>query len=620
MEGDENTPTVIIKSALEYRWGDSPHDESGFPEWIGDTAGHWDEFFLPGEPPERGAQSNLWVRFKLPDGRWNTPSLMTRGVHQVFEVYMEGKRIYRFGEFDSSGKGVFPGYRWHHIIPLPQGFAGKYVYFRIYSEFQNIGFSSLTLGDESAHILSIVRRDIAKFITGIVIAITGFLVFLFFLVRRRKYIGDELLNERIFLYFSVFTISMGIAITADTAVKELLINAPLVWIHVRLWGMILFALGIIGFILNIEEIRYKLLMRILQVIFIVYSLGALFLVATGIIPIMSIILPYNIILLVSIPVILFCIAASSVRGNIDAGILVGGFVFLIAVGIRDALIDMGILPRMEFSHHWGTLVFIIALGIILIRRFIQTYDRYHDYRVNLELARNIQRSNLPEKTPVLEGLRIAARYIPMQRVGGDFYGFHVIDGRRLGVMLADVSGHGVPAAMISSMIRLGFDMAGDSAREPAKLLCSLNGMLINKIESNFITASYCLIDLESMSLFAANAGHPALFLWKNKVEILREIRPKGKFLGWFDSAGIESETCDIDHGDRIVIYTDGITETANVKGEVFGEELLEVFIRERRALPADRFLSELIDHVRDWSGKSLEGFDDDLTVIVIDIV
>ncbi|MBP7583530.1 MAG: SpoIIE family protein phosphatase [Spirochaetes bacterium] len=610
----------VAGDRLEYRWGDSPADGRGSFSWMTGDSAAWQQFTLPGEPPGRDARTNLWVRVKIPDCVYPTPALMTSGVHQAFEVYLDGRAIYRFGELDSSGKAAFPGYRWHHIIPLPGDCGGKFVYFRVYSKFLNIGFSSLALGNRTDLVVSIVQRDIHKFSLGVIIAITGIVALVFFLSRRKKFIGQVPVNEQIYLYFSIFTVAIGVAIAADTALKELIWDAPMAWIHVRMACMCLFGVGLAGFIIQIDEIRYRFLLRGLFFLYVAYTFAAFLLVAAGLIGVMSLILPYNLLILVSIPIMLFCIAATSFRGNRDATIFTTGFVILIAVGVRDALMDMGMLPRGEFIHHWGILVFIVSLGIILARRFSDTYTRFYEYQQNLELARNIQRSNLPRQVPGVERLRISAKYIPMQRVGGDFYGFHAVDSKRMGVLLTDVSGHGIPSAMISSMIRLSFDLAAEHAHDPSRLLEALNAMLIEKIEKNFITASYCYLDLEQMKLCSGNAGHPSLYIWNNDGGRLVEIRPRGMFLGRFTDIQCVTEETDIRPGDKIVIYTDGITEAMNRRGELFGEKSLEDFIRGWHGLPAEEFIARLLDHVRAWSGRSDDGFDDDLTIIVIDVL
>jgi hypothetical protein len=186
---------------------------------INDKAAHWKNFRLPGEPQGRKENTNLWVCVKLPKNGRESSALMTSGVHQVFQVFLEDKMIYRFGEFDSSGKGMFAGHKWHHIIDLPKDHEGKHVYFRIYSSFQHIGFSSLLIGEKSRLFIAIIKKDIPKLILGVFIAVVGVIALFYFVFGRKKKIGAEPIDKSIYFFFSIFSTFMGIAIVSDTAIK-----------------------------------------------------------------------------------------------------------------------------------------------------------------------------------------------------------------------------------------------------------------------------------------------------------------------------------------------------------------------------------------------------------------
>lgn len=619
LDGEEDADVFLPVYELEYVWGDKSFNEQAIQSAEKMTAPQWRSFRLPHQPPGRKGNTGLWVRMIPPKSDFKSPAMMISSIHQVFQVYSGDKLIYAFGDFDSTGKGIFAGHKWHHIIPLPKNYHEKPVYFRIYSIFQSIGFSSIVIGDKSELIISIVRRDIHKLILGVFIALVGLMALVYYLLGSRKKIDSEPIDKSIYLFFSIFTTFMGIAIVSDTAIKELILDAPMMWIHVRLVSMIGFGFGLIGFLIQIEELRYKVLLKGLLYVFIAYALISFLLISLKVITVMEIILPYNIILLGSIPIVFFCILTSSLRANVDAIIIGAGFSILILAGIRDAIMDMGLLPRSGFIHHWAVFIFIASLGVVLFRRFDETHNRYYEYQQSIELARNIQWSNLPVSLPAMERICIAAKYLPMQRIGGDFYGFHEIDSSRIGVLLTDVSGHGIPSAMVSSMIKLSFDLVEDRAHDPSALLCSLNKMLINNIEKNFITACYCFLDLSGMNLYVGNAGHPAIFLWKCCSNMLEAIRPRGMFLGRFPNIDFVTEKHPLEAGDKIIIYTDGITETMNKKGELFGEERLASFIEKWHHIPAEEFVERLLAHVQNWSERSGKGFDDDLTIIVIDL-
>src|SRR6202012_2102299 len=137
----------------------------------------------------------------------------------------------------------------------------------------------------------------------------------------------------------------------------------------------------------------------------------------------------------------------------------------------------------------------------------------------LETARQIQMSILPTEIPKLDGLDIAARYIPMTSVAGDFYDFIAVDEKHIGILVADVSGHGMPAALIASMLKIALSSQVDHATDPARVLLGLNKALCGKFEHHFVTAAYVFVDMEKGTLTYAGAGHPPLLLWGGSGEI-----------------------------------------------------------------------------------------------------
>src|SRR6201994_2411798 len=153
----------------------------------------------------------------------------------------------------------------------------------------------------------------------------------------------------------------------------------------------------------------------------------------------------------------------------------------------------------------------------------------------LETARQIQLSILPSAVPKMEGLDIAARYIPMTSVAGDFYDFIVVDEKHIGILVADVSGHGMPAALIASMLKIALSSQVGHAADPAKVLLGLNETLCGKFQHHFVTAAYVFIDMEGGTLTYAGAGHPPLLLWGGP-DGVRSVEENGLFLGKFSFA------------------------------------------------------------------------------------
>jgi sigma-B regulation protein RsbU (phosphoserine phosphatase) len=238
----------------------------------------------------------------------------------------------------------------------------------------------------------------------------------------------------------------------------------------------------------------------------------------------------------------------------------------------------------------------------------------------LEMARQIQLSILPSNTPKLPGLEIVARYIPMTSVAGDFYDFIALDEKRVGVLIADVSGHGLPAALIASMLQVALTAQFAHASDPGKVLSGLNQALCGKFQRNFVTAAYVFVDLENNSMTYAGAGHPPLLHWRSSSGSASEVYENGLVLGQFPEETYSAVNVPLAPGDRCVLYTDGVLETSNPAQEEFGIGRFMRLMGTSHGLGADQFIDALLDELSRWSGHPRgEGQQDDITVLVIDV-
>jgi phosphoserine phosphatase RsbU/P len=237
----------------------------------------------------------------------------------------------------------------------------------------------------------------------------------------------------------------------------------------------------------------------------------------------------------------------------------------------------------------------------------------------LETARQIQLSILPSTIPKIKGLDIAARYIPMTSVAGDFYDFIVVDESHIGILVADVSGHGMPAALIASMLKIALSSQTGNADDPAQVLFGLNQALCGKFEHHFVTAAYAFVDMQSLTLTYAGAGHPPLLL-SGRPEGLRSIEENGLFLGKFSFATYTSVKLPLMAGDRILLYTDGIPETTSPAGVEFGADALKHFLETEQSTSADHFADQLLEELSRWSARgAAEDLDDDITIVAIHV-
>jgi sigma-B regulation protein RsbU (phosphoserine phosphatase) len=238
----------------------------------------------------------------------------------------------------------------------------------------------------------------------------------------------------------------------------------------------------------------------------------------------------------------------------------------------------------------------------------------------LETARQIQLSILPHEIPKVRGLDIAARYIPMTSVAGDFYDFIAVDENHIGILVADVSGHGMPAALIASMLKIAFAAQAANAAHPEQVLSGLNLALCGKFQHHYVTAAYVYLDMEKRTLTYAGAGHPPLLLCGKSAACVKEVCENGLFLGKFDFATYSSVELPLTPGDRILLYTDGIPETENPAQVAFGDERFQQVLAEVRSSSADQFANHLLDELSRWSGLGpSDELNDDITMVAVHV-
>src|ERR1700751_5606601 len=237
----------------------------------------------------------------------------------------------------------------------------------------------------------------------------------------------------------------------------------------------------------------------------------------------------------------------------------------------------------------------------------------------LEMARQIQLSILPHSIPKLSGLEIAARFLPMTSVAGDFYDFIHIDGKHIGILIADVSGHGLPSALIASMLQVSLTGQAGHASKPSKVLAGQNRALCGKFTDNFVTAAYVYVDLEKSLMRYAGAGHPPVLQWRNSTGKTTKVLENGLVLGMFDVAIYEGLQFPLEPGERYILYTGGVPEAANPSEEQFGVERFMRFIENNKHLGADQFVQTFLTELSRWSGRTAEqGQQDDITLLVVD--
>lgn len=268
-------------------------------------------------------------------------------------------------------------------------------------------------------------------------------------------------------------------------------------------------------------------------------------------------------------------------------------------------------------------------SIETLRKTFQMESELNVFKNEMDLAKKIQQSMIPSKTPTVEGFDIVAWYKPMESIGGDFYDFQR-KGDYLGFIIADVSGHGVPAALIVSTFKTAFWFQEQMMPKPAfwfqehsfpkpeVLLSNMNKILKGKSGNEFVTACYGYIDIKRKILKVGNAGHSDLLVYRKKDTKIFNLNPEGAALCIFKNPEYESIEFQLEKGDRIFLYTDGVFEARNENEEEFGESRLSKMLMDNIELPALEFGNLILDTVINWS-RGKEQLEDDLAVIIIDV-
>ena len=287
--------------------------------------------------------------------------------------------------------------------------------------------------------------------------------------------------------------------------------------------------------------------------------------------------------------------------------------------LHDVMARLGWLPWTVLLGAVGNFVLAAAICYTLLHRALNNEKRLATIDAELNTARQIQHSLLPRKGPNIKAEMLSIRYIPMDAVGGDFYDFIPIDDHRFGIMVADVTGHGIPAALIATMVKTASASQAHAVADPARVLAGMNDALYDQTDDHFVTVSYAYLDLEALELRVANAGHPPPLMFSTTRQTSDEIDVNGIALGVLPHQSYETAKIPLAPGDRIVIYSDGVTEAEAPDGELFSAERLLSLLVEHSDTSTAEFADITLRQLRTWTQKPRLALDDDLTLLVIDV-
>lgn len=271
-----------------------------------------------------------------------------------------------------------------------------------------------------------------------------------------------------------------------------------------------------------------------------------------------------------------------------------------------------------YSNDDMEVLMLLASQVAIIIEKVMLHDQLIEKQrleTQLEVARQVQLELLPARDPELEGFDISAYNFPTEEVSGDYYDWVRIYDDQIGIVIADVSGKGVPAALLMAFLRASLRAATHIGYAPHISMSKVNYLLWESIERNqFVTAFYGILDATNRTIAYSNAGHnPALLMDADGTHRFEERG--GVPLGMFRDTRYYEYFETIEPGQLLVLYTDGVTEARNSAGEEYGRERLVDAVRQSRQLTAREIIDFLHHELTEWTEG--RGADDDVTFFII---
>lgn len=328
----------------EYRWGDAPLEDDA----------PWSPIDFPSNPPERNGQKSVWFKTVLPEGEWRDPVLHITSINLVGQIYLDGTLIYQHGDMEEPR---FIGWPWH-LVPLPENSAGKTLALRIYSDYTSIGlWGDVEITDRIDALKGMLHASVQD------LAVSAFSLLLAMLAAIFAMIGPE---RRGFFAIALFAFSSGLMLLAETPVRQLLADAPLTWDILRAASYFTLPIAI-GLLLShwLEGVPKRWMRRLwqLHLAYLVVSIG---LVALGVVNLALTFPIFDVLLLLTLPLMLLLALLRVRRLNLEQRLFVTSFLMFAPLLLLDMLVAHELIPRRDVPLSYGALGFSLAIvGISL---------------------------------------------------------------------------------------------------------------------------------------------------------------------------------------------------------------------------------------------------------------
>jgi len=370
---------AVVSEGWQYRHGDSPKNAQGVPLWVYGSRedSNWTSFTCPGQPPVRSSTGDIWLRTVLPDSEYKLPSIMFTTNDQLFQVYLEDRLIYGYGNIEECNDRIAPGSPWH-LIQLPEDYRGKLLYLRMHATFaRNTGFvRRFEIGSENEHITYLIASEMDNVLLVCLFTFLGF--FLILIYALRKGVNYE------FPALGFFSISIGLWLLAETNFKQLFFYSPRFWLYVAFLSLYLMP---VGFLIFVERVFSpgNIYMKMMSRLHILFTAVTLLLDITRITPFIYTLQAYYVVLALSIVTIFVTITKASRTRSNDTRIFIWGFSMFTLFGVYDILgMYFRLVPWTQYIIPYGMFMFLLSMIYILGQRIADMYDKLKLYTSDIQ--------------------------------------------------------------------------------------------------------------------------------------------------------------------------------------------------------------------------------------------
>ncbi|EMY70409.1 PP2C family protein-serine/threonine phosphatase [Leptospira vanthielii] len=585
-----------------------------FQPAIEDLSLEYQPYYIPYVSLEKPMTKYLSARIRFRDSSgYPKPSLLLRGLVTYFDAYCGETKLQ--SEFFRSAisdplyprETVIYNRSFVPVLLLPEDCLGSYVYIVFFSEgILPLGFSEPPLyGDPTDHYKAIANRSQSFASLGFFFLILG--LFSFYLFERRK--------KKQLLAFTWFSSISGIHFLSQSGFFGLFYyDTVLFSFIIFIFTLFLIPISCLYFFDQLIGSGRWNVIRMMWQFHVLFSMIILTLAFTETISMSVAILTFIWLCLPTLVIQIIVAWSQMVAKKPKAILLVIGASALFILNAHDILSSLGILDSVPRSSHWGFFIFVICLTLYGENLFRISEVKYGTLQKEIVTAARIQNAILPPSPPRWEQMDISVYYQPSHEVGGDFYDFQALGGKKFGILIADVVGHGLGASIIASLSKFAFFQHYKHWSNPSFLLSAMNEDLVKKSFGRFTTATYFHIDMEKGKFMVSSAGHPSFFHWKAESKELIEIKPKGKPLGILPGLTYAEEEYTFQPEDQFLFYTDGLTEEENSDRLEYGEKRLAKSFIETITKQSIDPMAKVLENFHYFTGLSGSPHDD-ITVI-----